>query len=346
MLTTNTTTLPTLRYLQLVCLLTGILYFGATLFIPMSYGLFIAIVLLPACKWLEKKGWPRSLAITASLSIIVFLSAALVILVVLEMQSFRKELPAIINKLTPIMKRLQKWLQQNPVIGLQDQKDWGTTLVNKLAGSISMFLPVTFKATGSLLFTLLMAPVFAVLFLYNRRVFTLFLEKMAGGKNSRPLHVILEQTANTYFKFIKGMTMVYLIVGLLNSLGLLALGIPHAFLFGMLTAILTIIPYAGIFIGALLPITVAWITKDSLWYPAGVIILFTFVQYLEANIIFPRVVAAQINVSTWATLVAIIVGGLIWGVAGMILFVPFTGILKIIADNIAGGKALSTLLSR
>jgi len=140
--------------------------------------------------------------------------------------------------------------------------------------------------------------------------------------------------------------MVYLIVGLLNSLGLLALGIPHAFLFGMLTAILTIIPYAGIFIGALLPITVAWITKDSLWYPAGVIILFTFVQYLEANIIFPRVVAAQINVSTWATLVAIIVGGLIWGVAGMILFVPFTGILKIIADNIAGGKALSTLLSR
>src|SRR5689334_17774221 len=98
MLTTNTT-IPLLRYLQLVCLLTVILYFGATLFIPMSYGLFIAIVLLPTCKWLEKKGWPRSLAIAASLSIIVFLSAALVILVVLELQSFRKELPAIINKL-------------------------------------------------------------------------------------------------------------------------------------------------------------------------------------------------------------------------------------------------------
>ena len=142
------------------------------------------------------------------------------------------------------------------------------------------------------------------------------------------------------------MVFVYLIVGVLNSAGLLVLGIRHAVLFGFLTAVMTIIPYIGIFISALLPITVAWITKDSIWYPIGVVGVFVFVQYLEANVIFPRVVATQLNISTWATLVAIIAGGILWGVSGMILFIPFAGMLKIITDQIPEWEAVNILLRR
>lgn len=138
--------------------------------------------------------------------------------------------------------------------------------------------------------------------------------------------------------------MVYIIVGILNSVGLMALGIRYAILFGMLTAIMTIIPYIGIFISALLPISVAWITKGAIWYPVGVVAVFGVVQYLEANLIFPKVVAAQIKVSTWATLVAIIAGGMLWGVSGMILFIPFAGVLKIFSDHIPSWKPVNTLL--
>ena len=102
----------------------------------------------------------------------------------------------------------------------------------------------------------------------------------------------------------------------------------------------------GIIICVLLPISVAWITKDSIWYPLGVIAIFAFVQYLEANVIFPRIVATQLKVSTWATLVAIIAGGILWGVSGMILFIPFVGILKIVFDYIPGGKPFNILLGR
>jgi len=127
---------------------------------------------------------------------------------------------------------------------------------------------------------------------------------------------------------------------------LLALGIRHAVLFGFLTAIMTIIPYAGIIVSALLPVSVAWITKDSIWYPIAVVGVFSFVQYLEANVIFPRIVASELNVSTWTTLVAIIAGGIIWGVSGMILFIPFVGILKVITDNFPEWEALNILLRR
>jgi predicted PurR-regulated permease PerM len=135
-------------------------------------------------------------------------------------------------------------------------------------------------------------------------------------------------------------------VGTLNSIGLLLLGVEHAILFGMLTAFMTMVPYVGIIISSLLPITVAWVTKDSFLYPLAVVGIFAFVQYLETSIIFPKVVGQQLNVSTWAILVALLSGGILWGVSGMVLFMPFVAILKIISSHIAEWRPLNILLSR
>ena len=88
-----------------------------------------------------------------------------------------------------------------------------------------------------------------------------------------------------------------------------------------------------------------WLERHG-WYPLGVIGVFSLVQYLEANVIFPKVVATQLKVSTWATLVGIITGGILWGVSGMILFIPFIGILKIIFDYVPQGKIFNILLAR
>lgn len=333
-------------WLLIVCLGGFILSFGKTLFIPLSYGLLSAIVLYPFCRWLENRGWRRSVAITAAISIIIFLFAVLLLLLLLEINSFRKDIPLLQAKLKPALAQLQLWMASNLGIAIDFQNNWWSNTTHKLADNSGAILSNTFMATSSTLFILFMSPVFAVLFLYNRSAFIRFLQKLAGDHYKVQLQAILRQTTHTYFNFIKGMSQVYLIVGLLNTAGLLALGIKHAFLFGMLTAVMTIIPYAGIIISALLPISMAWITKDSIWYPVGVIAVFAFVQYLEANIIFPKVVAAQLNLSTWTTLVVIIAGGLLWGLSGMVLFIPFAGMLKLVLDHLDKDSALNILLSR
>jgi predicted PurR-regulated permease PerM len=127
-------------------------------------------------------------------------------------------------------------------------------------------------------------------------------EKMEG------LREMISLTIQSSYNFVKGMAIVYIIVGVLNSLGLLLLGVPHAILFGFIAAILTFIPYVGIMVGSLLPMAMAWITYDSIWYPIGIAALFTFVQYLEANIIFPIAVSSRLNINTLIMLVAIFVG--------------------------------------
>ena len=135
-------------------------------------------------------------------------------------------------------------------------------------------------------------------------------------------------------------------VGVLNSIGLLLLGIENAIVYGLIAALMTIIPYIGIFISAAIPVSIAYLTKDSMWYPIGVIVIFTVVQYLEANVIYPKVVGAQLNLSTWATLVGIVIGTIIWGIAGMILITPLLAILKIVSDYIPQWKPVNLLLNR
>jgi predicted PurR-regulated permease PerM len=335
-----------LKPLQMAVFGSLLLYFGSTLFIPICYGLLIAIVLYPVCKWLEGHRWPRSLAITAGLLIVFIIFSIIISLLFIEIDVLRKEVPELLTKAKPSLIQLQHWIESALGISVASQNEWWQQLLHNLSGNTGNILQSIIAATAGGLFTLFLVPVYAALFLYNRETFVQFLVKLTGGAQRQQLQVILTETIHTYFHFIKGMIQVYLIVGVLNSIGLLALGIPHAILFGMLTAIMTIIPYVGIVISALLPISIAWITKDSIWYPMGVVAVFTFVQYLEANIIFPKVVATQLKLSTWATLVAIFAGGLLWGVSGMILFIPFIGILKIVTERIPEWAALNILLGR
>lgn len=335
-----------LRVFEFIFLGAVFCYFGKSLFVPMCYGLLIAMVLYPLCKWLEVRRWPRGLAIAACLLIVAVLFLLLFELLILQLNAFRKDLPDLMLKLKPAIQQLSLWVEERFGFDVDAQNSWVRNNANNLASGSGTIVKNTVLVTVSTFLTLFLVPVYTALFLYNRSSFVKALEEFVGERFHSKLALILRESIHTYFNFIKGTVLVYIIVGVLNSIGLMALGIKHAMLFGMLTAVMTIIPYIGIFVSALLPISVALITKDSIWYSVGVVAVFSFVQYLEANVIFPKIVATQLKVSTWATLVAIIAGGLLWGIAGMILFVPFVGILKIVADNIPQWKPLHTLLSR
>jgi len=155
---------------------------------------------------------------------------------------------------------------------------------------------------------------------------------------------LMQRAVTNYARFIVGMLQVYLIVGTLNTIGFLILGVPNALLFGMITAVATMIPYVGIIFSSLLPITLAYTTSGSMWMPVGVIFVLGLVQYLEANLIFPKVVGGKLGLNTMASLVIIFAGALIWGMAGMILFLPLMSIVMLVSKEVPEWKALRLLL--
>jgi predicted PurR-regulated permease PerM len=326
--------------LQLIFFSSAVLYFGKTLFVPLFFGLLTAIVLFPVCRWFERRKVSRPVAISICLIMVGLLLAALFLLLAWQLKIFSKDAPFIIGKAGALLHSLQKATVEN--FGITTGNNWG----EKFSAGAMNIIASFFDAASGTMFILFLMPVYTALFLYHRHLFIKFLRMVTPGKYKQQLDEILHKTVHTYFGYIKGMMMVYIIVGLLNSIGLLALGVRHAFLFGLLCAVMTMVPYIGIIVSALLPISVVWMDTGNIMYPIGVVGVFSLVQYLEANVIFPKVVGTQLHVGTFAILVSVVAGGIIWGVAGMVLFIPFAAILKIVSEHIEELKPLNILLGR
>lgn len=336
--------LSPLRILQYVVFGSIILYFGKDIFIPISFSLLISFVIYPGCVWLEKRGFGKLIAIMIGLSIVLIPGLLLLALLVYQFAGFAQELPALQEKLIGSLKDLSGMLVDVFGISWERQQSWIRGLTDQSGSSVLRIISNAVSASAFSVVMLLLIPVYSALILFYRRQWMQVVYHIFPNQNRQSLQEIISLTITTYYNFIKGMALVYLLVGILNSIGLLLLGIPHAILFGFIASVLTFIPYVGIMAGSLLPIAIAWITYDSVWYPLGIIGIFAFVQYLEANVIFPLAVSNRLNVNTLVMLVSIFAGGILWGVAGMILFVPFVGIAKLIADHNPEWRTLSMIL--
>lgn len=321
-----------------------ILYFGKTLFIPLCFSLQISFVLYPICKWLEQKGLKKGIAISLSILLLSAIFFSLLYLLSFQVLEFVSEWSLIKSRLLETLSQFNNYLTIEFGFSKELQLNYIKNALENSGSQIFPFLQNLAYSFSESLFFLLMIPIFTSLILYHRQLFVAVLYQTFPQRKKEIIHKIIMDTIVEYYKFIKGMLLVYLIVGVLNSLGLLILGIPHPILFGFLASILTFIPYAGIIISSLLPITISWITFNSIWYPVGVILIFSFVQLLEAYIIFPFAVGNRLKINTLAILITITIGGILWGAAGMILFIPMVSILKLIADQTESLKIISILL--
>ncbi len=333
-----------LRYLQYIVYGALILYFGQEVFIPLGYAVLISFLLYPSCAWMERKGIGRMTAIIITLSVLTLLVIGIAGLLVTQFLAFLKEWPALQSKILVALTDTGRALSHFLRVSEEQQTKLLSRLTEEIAGGTFSLARTAISLSAISAVMLILIPVYTVLILYYRHQWVKVLYRIFPAERSENTKEILVLTIQAYFNFIKGMGIVYLVVGILNSLGLVILGVPHPVLFGFIASILTFIPYVGIMIGSLLPIAMAWTTYDSVWYAFGVVVVFTVVQYLEANVIFPIAVSNRLKVNTLAVLIAIFVGGALWGVSGMILFVPFVGIAKLIADHNYRLKTLSMLL--
>ncbi|POY37619.1 AI-2E family transporter [Flavobacterium alvei] len=333
-----------LEILQYTVLISVLLYFGKPLFIPLSFALLISFILYPVCKWLEKKGISKSISIFISIFGILLFFGALLYLLFLQLIEFSNEWQLLKVKLLETGTQWSIYLSEQFNLSSENQSLFLKNAINNSGAQTILFIQNTLSSLSESVFYLLIIPIYSALILYYRQLLVDVLCHIFSSEKKETIREILIQTIHSYYDFIKGMLVVYLLVGLLNSIGLALIGVPHPFLFGFIASILTFIPYVGILISSLLPITISWITFNSIWYPIGVIAVFSLVQLIEAYIIFPLAVGKRLKINTLVIIVVIIIGGILWGAAGMILFIPFVSIAKLIAEKTNGLKTLAILL--
>lgn len=294
--------------------------------VPMAFAGFLAVVMLPLIKKLEKRKIGPALSITLVLLATVIIVGLLIWLVIDQVVGLINDLPNLQAKFESSINQLSRTLRRDFGISTSEQ--------NKLLGesmrNISVYLGDVLISTTNTLSILVQIPIYIFLILIYRDKFRDFFLSLIPGDEEFIWKKDVERVIQGY---ISGLTLVTLIIAALNCIGLFALGIDHAIFFGILSGVLTIIPYVGIIIGALFPLIMAIITKDSIWYAIGVVIVFAVVQFLEGNFITPRITGSKVSINALAAIVALVIGGKILGIAGMILAVPAIGVFKILLSH-------------
>jgi predicted PurR-regulated permease PerM len=290
--------------------------------IPLSFAIFFSLVLLPIVKRIEKRTGTIgavTIVVVGGTIMFGFLGWLLV-----------DQIISLVNDLPNLQERADKFV--NDIKGLMwSQLNIGQNELNQMVQDflkgVSVYLGAFLLTTGNTLATIVQIPIYMFLLLIYREKFRLFFASLLPNDDEEMAWK--KDIENVTQNYITGLMLVTLIVAILNTTGLLVLGIKHAIFFGILSGILTVIPYVGIFIGALLPTLMALITKDSIWYAVGVVGVFMVVQFLEGNFITPRITGSKVSINALAAIIALILGGKILGIAGMILAVPAIGVMKI-----------------
>lgn len=325
-----------LKLASVLVALIAIVYIMHTLsetLVPLAFSVLFAILLHPVCARLERWKFPRILSIVLSITLLVAVIAGLVYIASIQIAGFADEIPVLTSRAEKLLEGILSMGERYLNISRSEQMDQATQyLINAIGESREMLLG-TIVATTSTITTATLVPLYIFFFLLYRDFFRRFVHKAFKSLQPSHLNGVLQKIYEVIQSYLAGLMLVIVIVGILNSIGLLILGIDYAIFFGFLAAFLILIPYIGILIGSILPAVMSLITEDSPWYAVGVIGILGFVQFLEGNFITPNVVGSKVSVNPLAAIVALLLGGQLWGLSGLILALPFTAILKVILDS-------------
>ncbi|MCA4900459.1 MAG: AI-2E family transporter [Bacteroidota bacterium] len=323
------------QYLVVLALTIAFLVLSKDILMPMAFAALFSVVLLPVVKAFGKK-MGEIAAISLTLFCVLILMLMIGWFVISQLSSLAASLPDLEQKFLDLITQISDSLNSKFKVSTTEQVQY---LKDGLK-NLSSYLGSILLSTSYLAYFFVQVPIYIFLFLLYRNRFKEFLLAIKPGSDLK----WKDEIQSIVRAYISGLTLVVLIAGVLNSIGLLVLGIDHAIFFGFLSGALTMIPYVGITLGAALPTLVALITKDNIWYAVGVVAVHGVVQFLEGNFITPKITGSKISINALAAIVALLVGGKIWGIAGMILAVPAVGVLKILVSHSNNLKSFSILL--
>lgn len=324
-----------LKVMLIVGLTFGLLYVGNSIIMPILFSGLLTILLLPLTRFFERFRWiHRGVASFFTVLIATCVFIGILFLVALQMNQVISSFP---EKKT---KSAEKMIRQ-PAETISEKFGIKNYTVAKLmrqsgekfkSGFIDLLKSALIGLREAVLFFIVCPIYLFFMLLYRSNIYAFYIE-FFSKKTFNVGQEILHEIQEILQAYLKGLFFVVLIVAALTTIGLLALGLKYAVFIGLLSGLLTLIPFVGVIVSALIPAVLAYATKDSMWYVAGVAGIYALVQFLEGNFITPNIMGNKVNVNPLIILITIVIMGAVSGIVGIILTVPILATLKVIVDH-------------
>lgn len=315
------------------------LYVLKPVIVPLIFSIILSIMVYPLVIFLERKlHYNRLMSTIFVILLLIILSCALVAFIGYQIKDVLSKMDVYVARLSELYQEILNFCGRNLGIDKKQILSQKSLKMETILKNSTMRFEDFVTFSGTLISNLMLIPIYIFFLLLYRKFFIAFVHKAFPKKDNEYLNIILKKIYAIQQNYLIGLTIVMGICGVLNSIGLLLLGIENAVFYGFLGAFLLLVPYIGIIVGSLIPAFVALATKDSVWYSVGVIGVFSFVQVLEGNWITPKITGSKVNLNAFISILSLVLFSLLWGLVGMVLALPVTATLKIIFDQIPSLK--------
>ena len=307
-------------------------------------SIVIAYILNPLVNYLEKKGLNRKIGILLIylmiLAAIFILSFLVIPRTITEVKKLFNVLPGYINEWSKDIQNLYyKYIVSSGPLpevlsGIQDAVMENIKRIQEIAFSSITGLFNGVVSVFSRVVSLVLIPILTFYFLNDKDHFLSIGTRMIPKKNREETIDLLKEIDSSLNLFVRGRLLLAVYVGVAVTILLLVLGVEFAVVIGFITGIADIVPYIGPFLGFLPAVFFAFLSSPmkGLW----VCIIFVLIQWIENNVLAPKIIGDSTGIHPMTVLISLIIGGGMFGVIGMIFSVPFIVIVKILAKFIYG----------
>jgi len=316
-----------------LCLVVLIFAQGSTVIMPLLMAFFFGLLLMPPFRFFKKLKMPESVAIFLPILLLAIITVAVIWLFFNRVTALLSDLSQIQQNITLHLDHLSMWISRSFGFAPKDQLQFINEQSNKFFSSVQGLIKGTLNSlTGAIIFFGLL-PVYTYLVMYYRNIFLKFILFWFAPAEQQRVSESIRQIEKMVKNYLIGLAIQigYITVLLGGSLALL--GIKNALLIGLLFAFLNLIPYLGALIGNILGVMITLAGSEQLSDILIVLAAITAVQFLDNNILMPRIVGGQVKINALVSIVGIIAGGVVAGISGMFLAMPVLSILKVIFDN-------------
>jgi predicted PurR-regulated permease PerM len=248
-----------------------------------------------------------------------------------EMKSIITNSPELDSKIQSVDGMLRVWLSG---FGIDTHEMFNVKSLAKRLSDFSQFLFSIVGNVGQVFGDIVLSLIYAFFLLFYKDLLTRFFRMKYSDKHKlvqirgfadRSLAVISDYLSSTLIMTVLMGAIIYIL--------LLLLGIKYALFWAVFTAVLNLIPYIGNALALVALGVYAFLTKDGLWYPILSVGALFFANAIQENLFRPLIVGDKLSLNALTVFISVIAGGVLWGVSGMVLFIPVAGIIKIILER-------------
>lgn len=332
--------------LIIISLLLVFIILAKNILIPFVVAMFFAYLLYPIVWRIERFGVNRAISILTVLLVTIVILSGIGLLISIQASNMDIDLNQIKEQFDDKSASIQNLIQNKLGINGPTVDHYLNQAMDNLITSWQSEIGVVFAATTTTIFQIGILPVFIFFLLFYRTKTARFIFRITGKKNRPTTLRILREVSTVTTKYLGGLFLVVSILAILNSLGLFIIGVKHALIFGIVAALLNLIPYIGTFLGGFIPFMYVFLTVPEPLHPMlKVAALFMVIQFIENNLLTPNIVGNSIKLNPLAIILSLLFANMVWGIAGMLIIVPVLATLKVIMRNVDGLKPYAFLIS-